>query len=184
MKPETTVGYMAVLVGILLATMTTASANHAATGKGTYAVAPQVFFELHLVVATGGLNVIQSEWSLNGASVSFQTTVIDSFTVSTEPAGRTVTITGTLVSTTILGGGSERQAFAELVPFTAIGVDTTTPAADADHFSLIIEYQANQTQGPLFASLGLGACQGPTCSITFEGPMQTGNIFVHTAGGE
>jgi hypothetical protein len=110
--------------------------------------------------------------------------VIDSFTVSTEPAGRTVTITGTLVSTTILGEGSQRQAFAELVPFTAVGVDTNTPAASADHFSLIIEYQANQAQGPLFASLGLGTCQGATCIITFEGPMQTGNIFVHTAGGE
>jgi hypothetical protein len=184
MKPGTTVGCMAVFAGIVLANMTTVSANHAATGKGTYAVAPQVFFELHFVVATGGLNVVQSEWSLNGASLSFQTTVIDSFTISTQPAGRTVAITGTLVSTTILGVGSERQAFAELAPFTAMGVDTATPAAGADLFSLTVEYQADQTQGPLFASLGLGSCLEAICTITFAGPMETGNIFVHTAGGE
>jgi hypothetical protein len=186
MKPGTTVGCMAVFAGVLLATITSVSANHVATGKGTYTVIPQVFFQLHFVVASPGLNVMQSEWTQNGASLSFQTTVIDAFSISTEPAGRTVTITGSLVSTTILGEGPDRQAFAELVPFTAIGVDTDTdpPVAGADSFSLTLTYRADQTQGPLFASLGFGVCDATTCTITFAGPMETGDIFVHTAGGE
>jgi hypothetical protein len=187
MKPGTAVGCMAVFAGVLLATITSVSANHAATGKGTYTVAPQVFFQLHFVVALPpGLNVMQSELTQNGASLSFQTTVIDPFSISTEPAGRTVTITGSLVSTTILGEGPDRQAFAELVPFRAIGVDTDAdpPVAGADSFSLTLAYRADQPQGPLFASLGLGVCEATTCTITFAGPMETGDIFVHTAGGE
>jgi hypothetical protein len=177
---------MAVFAGVLLATITSVSANHAATGKGTYTVAPQVFFQLHFVVASPGLNVMQSELTQNGASLSFQTTVIDAFSISTEPAGRTVTITGSLVSTTILGEGPDGQAFAELVPFRAIGVDTDAepPVAGADSFSLTLAYRADQPQGPLFASLGLGVCEATTCTITFAGPMETGDIFVHTAGGE
>jgi hypothetical protein len=184
MTKGTTRGCMAVLAGVLLATVTSVSANHAATGKGTYAVAPQVLFQLHFVVATAGLNFIHSEWVPTGGSISFQTTAIDSFTISTEPAGRTVTITGEMVSTTILGGGPERQASAELVPFTAIGVDTVPPATGADRFSLTIDYRATHAQGPLFASFGLGVCQATTCTVTFTGPMETGDIFVHTAGGE
>jgi hypothetical protein len=101
-----------------------------------------------------------------------------------EPAGRTVTITGELVSTTFLGLGGEQQPFAELAPFTAIGVDNQTPQAGADLLSLTVEYSANGTQGPLFASFGLGACDATTCSITFDGPVKKGDIFVHTAGGE
>jgi hypothetical protein len=184
MKPGTTVGCMAVFAGVLLATITSVSANHAATGKGTYTVAPQVFFQLHFVVASPGLNVVQSEGAQSGISLSFQTTVIDAFSISTGPAGRTVTITGSLVSTTILGEGPDRQAFAELVPFTAIGVDTDTnpPVAGADSFSLTLTYGAGQPQGPFFASLGLGVCEATTCTITFAGPMETGDIFVHTSG--
>ena len=111
MKQGTTVGFMAVFAGVLLATVTSVSANHAATGKGTYAIAPQVLFQLHFVVATEGLNVVQSEFAPLGGSISFQSTVIDSFTISTESAGRTVTIIGAMVSTTILGVGPERQTF-------------------------------------------------------------------------
>jgi hypothetical protein len=184
MKQGTTVGFIAMLAGVLLATVTSVSANHAATGKGTYAIAPQVLFQLHFVVATEGLNVVQSEFASLDGSISFQSTVIDSFTISTESAGRTVTIIGAMVSTTILGVGPERRTFAELVPFAAIGVDKVTPEAGADLFSLIIDYNANQTQGQLFASLGLGVCQAAICTITFTGPMETGDIFVHTSGGD
>ena len=54
MKQGTTVGFMAVFAGVLLATVTSVYADHAATGKGTYAVAPQVLAEFHFVVAKPG----------------------------------------------------------------------------------------------------------------------------------
>ena len=103
---------------------------------------------------------------------------------STETDGRTVTIKGEMVSTIFLGAGEERQHFAELVSFTAIGVDKQTSKPGSDHFSLIVEYSASQEQGPLFARLGFGDCDGETCTITFEGRVKRGDIFVHTAGGD
>jgi hypothetical protein len=119
---------------------------------------------------------------------SFQTfmisTAIAPLDITTEPAGRRVTIKGEMVSTTFLGVGPERQPFAELVPFTAVGVDKRTPEAGADLLSLTVEYSASQAQGSLFASVGLGVCDATTCTITFEGPVKTGDIFVHTSGGE
>jgi hypothetical protein len=51
MTKGTTVGCLAVFAGVLLATMTSVYADHTATGKGTYAVAPQVLAEFHFVVA-------------------------------------------------------------------------------------------------------------------------------------
>ena len=122
--------------------------------------------------------------------MSFQTVMISTaidFTIPPESDGtdeRTVTIIGEMVSTTFLGVGPERQHFAEFVSFTAIGVDKRTPEAGSDLFSLIVEYSASQNQGPLFESLGFGDCVGETCIITFEGPVKTGDIFVHTTGGE
>jgi hypothetical protein len=196
MKKGTAVGCMAVFAGVLLATVTSVYANHTATGKGTYDVAPQVLAEFHFVVAKQGpnpdlepgLNFVQSAMAGKNGPSSFQTFIISTaiapLTIATEPAGRTVTITGEMVSTTFLGVGSERQPFAELVPFTAIGVDKRTLEAGADLFSLTVEYSANQAQGPLFASIGFGVCDATTCTITFEGPVKTGDIFVHTAGGE
>jgi hypothetical protein len=196
MKKGTTAGFMTVFAGVLLATMTLVYANHTATGKGTYAVAHQLLAEFHFVVAKQGpnpnlepgLNFVQSAMAGGDASKSFQTfmisTVIAPLTISDDPAGRMVTITGEMVSTTFLGVGPERQPFAELVSFTAIGVDKRTPEAGADLFSLTVEYSATQAQGPLFASLGLGVCDVTTCTMTFDGPVKTGDIFVHTAGGE
>ena len=196
MKPGTTVGFMAVVAGALLATMTSVSANHTATGKGTYAIAPQVLAKFHFVVAkpgpnpdfAPGLNVVQSEMAGRDDPRPFQTflvsTAIAPFDITTEPAGRTVTIKGEGVSTTFMGAGPERQHFAELVPFKAIGVDTRTPAPGADLFSLTVTYSASQVQGPLFASLGFGVCDATTCTITFDGPVNTGDIFVHTTGGD
>jgi hypothetical protein len=198
MKRATTIGFMAVFAGVLLATVTSVSANHVATGKGTYAVAPHVLGEFHFVVAkpgpnpdlTPGLNFVRSEMARIHDSMSFQTVLISTaidFTIPPESAetdGRTVTIIGEMVSTTFLGVGEERQSFAELVSFTAIGVDKRIPEAGADFFSLAVEYSASQAQGPLFASFGLGKCDDTTCRITFEGPVKRGDIFVHTAGGE
>jgi hypothetical protein len=113
------------------------------------------------------------------------TAIEDPFTISSEPAGRTVTIKGQMVSTTFPGEEvEERQPFAELVSFTAIGVDTVTSAAGPDLFSLIVEYSADKDQGPLFASLGFGDCDGPICTITFKGLVKRGDIFVHTSGDE
>jgi hypothetical protein len=197
MTKGTTVGCMAVVAGVLLATMTSVYANHTATGKGTYAVAPQVLAEFRFVVAKPGpnpdlepgLNVVQSKMAGREDPKSFQTfmisTAIAPFDITTEPAGRTVTIKGEMVSTTFLGVGEERQSFAELVPFTAIGVDKRTPEVGNDIFSLTVEYSASQAQGPLLASSGFGECDdGRTCRITFEGLVKKGDIFVHTAGGD
>ena len=198
MKQGTTVGFMAVFAGVLLATMTSVYADHAATGKGTYAVAPHVLAEFHFVVAKPGpnpdlepgLNFVQSEMAGRNDSKSFQTfmisTAIAPLAITTESAGRTVTIEGEMVSTTFLGAGPERRSFAELVPFTAIGVDKRTPKPGADLFSLTVEYSAKGKQGPLFKSLGFGVCDHKTkiCTITFQGPVKTGNIFVRTAGSD
>jgi hypothetical protein len=173
---------MAVVAGVLLASVPTVSANHVASAKGAYAVTPEVVFRLHLVVATEGLDVFQAEWVPTGGSVSVQATRINAFAIAPAPAGRTVTLTGELVSTTILGAGATRQPFAELVPFTATGVDTVTPGAGPDTFSLTLAYRADQAQGPFFASFGLGACDATTCTITFAGPLTEGDLFVHLAG--
>lgn len=198
MKQGTTVGFMAVFANILLATVTSVYANHVATGKGTYAVAPHVLAEFHFVVAkpgpnpdlTPGLNFVRSEMARIRDSMPFQTVLISTaidFTIPPESAEtdeRTVMIKGEIVSTTFLGVGEERQSFAELVPFTAIGVDKRTPEVGNDIFSLTVEYSASQAQGPLLASSGFGECDGRTCRITFEGLVKKGDIFVHTAGGD
>jgi hypothetical protein len=196
MTKGTTVGCIAVVAGVLLATMTSVYANHVATGKGTYAIAPQVLAEFHFVVAKPGpnpdlepgLNFVQSEMAGKKDPKSFQTfmisTAIAPFDITTEPAGRTVTITGEMVSTTFLGAGEERQHFAELVSFTATGVDKRTPEPGTDLFSLEVKYNAGQVQGPLFASFGFGDCDATTCTIIFEGPVKRGDIFVHTAGSD
>jgi len=190
---------MAVVAGVLLATVASVYADHAATGKGTYAVAPKVIAEFHFVVAKRpnpdpnpdlepGLNFVQSEIAGGNDPKSFRTfmisTAIAPLDITTEAAGRTVTITGQMVSTTFLGAGEERQSFAELVSFTATGVDKRTPEPGADLFSLEVKYSASQVQGPLFASLGFGDCDAETCTITFDGPVKRGDIFVHTSGGE
>jgi hypothetical protein len=192
---------MAVVAGVLLATVASVYADHAATGKGTYAVPRLVSAEFRFVVAKPvevpggdpdlepGLNFVQSEIAGKDDSPSFQafmiSTAIAPLEISDEPPGRgrTVTIKGQMVSTTFLRVGSESQQFAELVSFTATGVDARTTEAGADHFSLTVVYSANEAQGPLFADLEFGECDTNTCTITFEGSVKTGDIFVHTAGG-
>jgi hypothetical protein len=176
--------WMAVWAGMLLATVPVVSANHAATAKGTFAAAPEVVFQVQFVVAREGLTLLQAEWVPTGGSLSLQATRIDALDIVTQPAGRTATITGELASTTILGEGPTRQPFAELVPFTAIGLDTVTPGAGPDAFSLTVAYRATQAQGPLLAALGFGTCDPTTCTITFTGPLTEGDLFIHTAGGE
>jgi hypothetical protein len=197
MTKGTTGVCMAVVAGVLLATVASVYANHAATGKGTYAVPRVVLAEFHFVVAgpgpnpnlEPGLNFVQSEMAGRDGSRSFQTfrvsTAIAPLEISGPPGGpRTVTINGEMVSTTFLTVRSERQQFAELVSFTATGVDARTPEAGADFFSLEVKYSADEKQGPLFESLGFGTCDTMTCTITFEGSVKTGDIFVHTAGGD
>jgi hypothetical protein len=199
MTKGTTVECMAVFAGVLLATMTSVYADHAATGRGTYTVAPQVSAEFRFVVAKPGpnpdlepgLNFVQSEIAGKDDPRSFRTfmtsTAIAPFeitTETTEPAGRTVTITGETVSTTFLGTGEERQVFADLVSFKAIGVDTRSPVPGSDFFSLEVTYSASQEQGALLASFGFGKCDGTTCTITFKGPVKRGDIFVHTSGSD
>jgi hypothetical protein len=198
MTNGTIVRCMAVVAGVLLATVASVYADHAATGKGTYAVPRLILAEFHFVVAgpgpnpnlEPGLNFVQSEIAGRDGSESFQTfmvsTAIAPLEISGPPGGpRTVTISGEMVSTTFLRVGSESQQFAELVSFTATGVDARTSEPGADSFSLEVTYSANadDVQGQLFARLGFGNCVGMTCTITFEGSVKTGDIFVHTAGG-
>jgi hypothetical protein len=184
MKTGTIGRWMAVWAGVLLATVPVVSANHAATAKGTYAVAPEVVFQVHFVVATEGLTVLRAEWAPTGGSLSYEATRIDALAITTSPAGHTVTFTGELVSTTIVGEGPTRHPIAELAPFTATGLNTVTPEAGPDTFSLTVAYRADRAQGPLLASLGFGTCDATTCTITFTGPLTEGDLFVHTAGGE
>jgi len=198
MKQRTTIEFIAVFVCVLLATMTSVFADHAATGKGTYAVAAQVFAEFHFVVAKQGINLdlepgqnfVRSDMVGIDDPTSFRTsitsTAIAPLDITTEPAGRTVTIKGELVATTVLGLGPGRQIFAELAPFTATGVDKRTSTPGADFFSLVVEFSTSEDQGPLFASLGFGGCDDKTkiCTITFQGSVQAGDIFVHTAGSD
>jgi hypothetical protein len=186
----------AVIAVMLLATVTSAYADHAAAGKGTYDVlSPVILAEFHFVVANRvpnlhlepGLNVVQSEITGRDGAKPFQTSLISTalapFEITTEAAGRTVTITGQMVSTTFLGVGEGRQHFAELVSFEAIGVDARATKPGADHFTLKVTY-SEPGQGELFARLGFGDCVDGTCVITFEGQVKRGDIFVHTSGDE
>jgi hypothetical protein len=198
MKQRTIIEFIAVFTYVLLATVTSVSADHTATGKGTYAITPQVLAEFHFVVAKQGINLdlepsqnfVRSKMVGIDDPTSFQTsitsTAIAPLDITTEPAGRTVTIKGELVATTFLGAEPGRQIFAELAPFTATGVDKRTSKPGADFFSLVVEFSTSQDQGPLFASLGFGVCEDKTkiCTITFQGRVKTGNIFVHTAGSD
>jgi hypothetical protein len=201
MKQGTTVGFMAVVAGVLLATVASVYADHAATGKGTYSVPPLVLAEFRFVVAKPvakpgpdpdlepGLNFVQSEMAGRADSRSFETfmisTAIAPFEITTEDDERTVTIKGQMVSTTFLGAGPT-QSFAELVSFTAKGVDGRTPDPGDDFFSLEVTYSADadNVQGQLFKSLRFGDCDATTCTIRFRGRVIRGDIFVHTAGDE
>jgi hypothetical protein len=205
MKKGTTEGFMAVVAGVLLATMTSVYAFHAAQGKGNVSVAPKVSSQFQFVVARQlegsdlkpGLNFVQFEMTRVGGPMSFQTfmtsTAID-FTIPDSPDDnvRTVKITGEMFSTTFPGVGPKRQPVAEFVPFKAEGMDIRTPDADPDFFSLTVEYRADRPQGPLFESLGVGRCEPiprsdpPRIACTFEGPVEMGDgkVNVHTAGGD
>ena len=196
MKQEMAGRFIAMFAGVLLATVTSVYANHTAIGQGTYAVDvdPPVSAEFHFVVAkqgpdrklTPGLNFVQSAIEQKSGAMSFQTVMISTaiaFTIPREEsAERTVTIVGEMVATTFLDVGSERQTFAELVRFTAIGTDKQS-ATDPDFFFLEVKYSASQEQGPLLASLGFADCKHGTCTMTLQGPVKTGDIFVHTASG-
>jgi hypothetical protein len=202
MTKGTTVRCMAVVAGVLLATVASVYADHAATGKGTYAVSQLDLAEFRFVVAKPvampgpdpdlepGLNFVQSEMAGKDDSTPFQTfmisTAIAPFNITTDESDRrTVTIKGQMVSTTFLGAGPEPQSSAELVSFTAIGVDARDPNPGTDFFTLEVTYSASQMQGPLFASFDeLGNCDATTCTIKFEGRVIRGDIFVHTSGDE
>jgi hypothetical protein len=205
MKKGTTVGCMAVFAGVLLATVTAVSADHAAQGKGNVSVAPNVSSQFQFVVARQlegsdlkpGLNFVQFEMTRVGGPMSFQTfmmsTAIAPFEISDDPitGRREVKIEGELVSTTFPGVRPARQPFEELVHFTAVGTDNRALEEGADLFSMTVEYSATQAgatqaQGPLFASLGFGRCDATICRITFDGEVEMGdgNVFVHTSGGE
>jgi hypothetical protein len=205
MKKGTTVGFMAVFAGVLLATMTSVYAFHAAQGKGNVSVAPKVSSQFQFVVARQlegsvlqpGLNFVQFEMTRVGGPMSFQTFMISTaiaFSIppesDDEPDVRTVTIIGEMFSTTFPGVGPKRQPVSEFVHFTAVGMDKRTPDAGPDSFSLTVEYSANQAQGPLFESLGVGTCvhesDPPRITCTFKGPVEMGNgkVNVHTTGGD
>jgi len=195
MKKGATVGLMSVFAGVLVATLTSVYACHTFHGGGRYSIDsidsiddPKIFAEFQL-----NPNSVQVNITHNDDSTSFQvrahSTTFD-FEIPCDPdLPRTVTITGEMESTIVLGAGPERQTFTETVPFTVLGQDNAPPGASGDSLSLTLCYSADGGQEPPFAALFGGcapppeACATPTCAITFAGMVEDGDLSIHTAGG-
>jgi hypothetical protein len=197
MTKGATVGLMTVIAHVLLATMTSAYANHIATGAGTYAVPSVTTARFQFTVAarpserspsipvtTAKVNV---EVVNEGESTAFQlflfSTAIDSFDIDTDEGIDFVTIKGKLLSTLVLGEGPDREHFTEIAGFVAEGEDAETPGAGVDSFALTVSYSASEDQAQRFVDLGLCA-DATTCTIVFEGTLVSGEITIHSAGDE
>ncbi len=146
MKKGATVGLMSVFAGVLVATLTSVYACHTFHGGGRYSIDsidsiddPKIFAEFQL-----NPNSVQVNITHNDDSTSFQvrahSTTFD-FEIPCDPdLPRTVTITGEMESTIVLGAGPERQTFTETVPFTVLGQDNAPPGASGDSLSLTLCY--------------------------------------------
>jgi hypothetical protein len=181
MKKGTTVGLMFVCAGVLLATLTSVYAFHTFHGGGRYFIDPPgIFAEFQLNPHSVHVKVAQKDDSTSFQMVAVSKTIDDFEIPSTE---HTVTITGEMISITVLQAGPETQIFTETVPFTVYGEDNDSTGTDPDFFSLTVEYSASQAQGQLFEPL-FGTCDTGTCTITFAGQVVRGNLFIHTSGGQ
>jgi hypothetical protein len=209
MKPGRTLGFIAVLVGGLLVTLTSVYANHFIAGGGRYSLAPDgsetsVRFRFLGVASASSLPevfvpVIQTRIRCTvvhkGGDMSFRLvtsgTELDPFTVERlnppEQFPRRVTLTGKMLSKIVVGAGSERRHFTEIAPFEAVGVDAATPGAGKDSFTLTIHYSASQDTGPLLLE-ALGTefvtCNAATCTLTVTGTLTDGEVEGHTSGGD
>jgi hypothetical protein len=113
---------------------------------------------------------------------------INSFQIVTAPDSGidTLTISGELLSTIVLGEGPDSKHFMEIAPFTVVAVDVKTPRGDGDSFALTITYSGTQETGPQLEELGFGNCDSSTatCEVTFEGTLDTGDIVLHGSSGD
>ncbi len=155
--------------GILLtASLVQAQAQHA-SGGGTYFVEPGIRSQFQF-------NTTQVQCKV-GHAVFPDGTVFQMFMFSTsvdsidiDTAAKTVTMTGSMVSTVVLrfpDGTSARLS--ETVPYVATAEDNGTPGADADFFSVTVDYTDTPglDQFDLFGS-----------PATFAGTLVSGNVTI------
>jgi hypothetical protein len=197
-------GYIALCVGSLLGTLTSASADHFMAGGGRYSLTSNTS---ETAVRFGFLGVASSRSETfvpviqttirctiahQGASESFRLfmsgTELEPFTVERTAAGaHRVTITGRMRTQLVLRVGPEPQRFTEIATFRAVGLDVALPGAGRDAFTLTLRYSARRDIGPLLLE-ALGAelvtCNADTCTLRVTGTLTDGEIEGHTSGGE
>jgi hypothetical protein len=201
MKPGRTLGFVAVFVGGLLATLTSAHANHFIAGGGRYSLTAETSVRFQFLGVASSLSpkfvpVIPTQIQCTvvhaGGDTSFRLFMsgreLDPFTViEIKGSAHRITITGTMRSQLIWGEGADRQRFIETAPFEAVGVDAAIPGAGRDSFALTIRYEESGDIGPLLSE-ALGAervpCSAGTCTLTVTGTLEDGEIEGHTAGGQ
>lgn len=202
MKPGRTLGVIAVFVGGLLVTLTSVYADHFMAGGVIYSPTSDLsetsvqcqFLGVKSSVSPDEFVIpttIQCTVVNQGGSMSFRLSIsgtdLDPFTVETDHKGDIVTITGKMLSTLVLGVGSERRQFTEIAPFEAVGVDVAIPGAGLDSFTLTLDYSASQDIGPLLLAAlrtPLVQCKRGTCTLTVAGTVIDGDVEGHTAAGE
>ena len=213
MKPGRTLGFLAVFVGGLLFNLTSVYAFHFIAGGGIYSLTSNgsetsvqfQFLGVKSIPPPGELAIplipttIQCTVVHKGESVSFRLftsgTELDPFTVTEldldSPRPRRVTLTGEMLSRIVLGMGSDRPPFTEIVHteiahFEAVGMDVAIPGAGRDSFTLAIDYSASKDIGPLLLK-ALGTefvnCNADICTLTLTGTVN-GEVEGHTASGD
>jgi hypothetical protein len=217
MKPRRTLGFIAVFVGGLLATLTSVYANHVIAGGVIYSPTSNLpetsvqcqFFGVKSSVTPGAFVVpttIQCTVMHQGEPMSFSLstsgTELDPFTVENlNPSAqfpRRVTITGMMLSTLVVGVGTDQRKFTEMASFEAVGEDVADPGADPnrvdhDSFTLTIDYDKSLDIGRLLSdalgtlsdALGtpLVKCKS-TCTLTVAGRLIDGDVTSHTSAGD
>lgn len=142
---------------------------HHASGGGTYFVAPGMrsefqFNQAHVQCKVG--HGVMPDGTV--MQMFMHSTSVDA--VSIDGTAKTVTITGSMVSTVKLRFTDGRTAtLTETVPFTVYAEDNGTTGAGADFFSLTVEYKDTPglDQFDLFSS-----------PATFAGPLVSGHVVI------
>ncbi len=159
-------------------------AGHTASGGGTYFVATGILSQFQFSPGSLQCKVATAPPFAREFQMFMFSTSITDFATDTTVSPPVAMVEGEMVSTTVLGRGRNRQVLTEVAPFEAVGEDADTPGAGFDFFSLTVEYDdVGGGQGQLFGGLGFGSCDGTTCTITFEGTLESGNVRVHQRGG-
>jgi len=143
--------------------------NDHASGGGTYFVKPGIrsefqFSESHVQCKIGhGVLPDGTILQMLMLSTTVDSVVIDSVT-------GTVTITGTMISTTRLRfTDGTKVSLTETVPYSAMAQDNGKPGAGADFFSLTVDY-VDTPELDQFDVFGSPA--------TFSGVLESGNVIV------